>query len=344
MRISLGTLAKITLLSGAALCAERNPLLAQTSSVIALSGGRTLEVIGLRRWTVAMIQDSLARYAPSDSLESHACAAVLRYTLHFADAASTTFQFGGGTPDAIIVSVREPQDSARVHYRNMPLDTLGGRKAWKPIADVFREHPNVFWPEVQRRLKSSYGREPQYTTHEDSALAMRFALALDSFHRPADLRDATKALATDPNMFNRAAAALILTNFAGQDAVWWSLVDAVRERDGPVKGLAATILVGLSRSAPRKVNWAPKADGIHAILDGTSLFELDDLMQVLASTGVGPTDARAMIGNAGGEMLLAYMGSKNQVLAGHSRALLTALPGSDLGPNIESWRAWMASL
>ena len=27
------------------------------------------------------------------------------------------------TADAIVVSVREPQDSARVHYRDMPLDT-----------------------------------------------------------------------------------------------------------------------------------------------------------------------------------------------------------------------------
>src|SRR3954471_24095654 len=46
-----------------------------------------LELIGLKRWTIPMIQDSLHRYAPNDSLLSHACAAVLREKLKFADAA-----------------------------------------------------------------------------------------------------------------------------------------------------------------------------------------------------------------------------------------------------------------
>src|SRR4051812_34702076 len=50
---------------------------------------KRLEILGLKRWTLAMIQDSLARYAPHDSLLSHACAAILRGKLHFADAAVT---------------------------------------------------------------------------------------------------------------------------------------------------------------------------------------------------------------------------------------------------------------
>ena len=38
-----------------------------------------------------MIEDSLAAYSPTDSLTGHACAAILRGKLHFADASVNTF-------------------------------------------------------------------------------------------------------------------------------------------------------------------------------------------------------------------------------------------------------------
>jgi hypothetical protein len=316
----------------------------QTSSVLTLPDGRVIEVLGLRRWTIGMLQDSLAKYAPADSLQSHACAVTLRYKLHFADAASTSFDFGPGTPERVVVAVREPQDSARVHYRLMPLDTLSARIQWPAITTVYSRHPNVFWPEVQRRLRPSKGRAPTYRTREDSALATRFVATLDSLTRERDRLEAKRVLSNDPNMYHRVAAAVILANFAGRDETWWSLVEALRESDGQVKGVAATVLVGLSRRRPRAVRWAPRATTVHALLDGTSLFVLDAFIQVLTATGVGPKDARTMIGNGGGEMLLAYLGSGTGNLASHSRALLTALRGADLGPEAEPWRAWMATL
>ena len=54
---------------------------AQASSVIE-TPTLTIELIGLKRWTVAMIDDSLAKYSPKDRLTAHACAAILRTKLH----------------------------------------------------------------------------------------------------------------------------------------------------------------------------------------------------------------------------------------------------------------------
>src|SRR5690348_16960667 len=76
-----------------------------------------LELIGLKRWTVPMIQDSLRRYAPNDSLMSHACAAVLREKLRFADASAvyyTTTTAGMQAKPYVAVTVVEPQDSALI--------------------------------------------------------------------------------------------------------------------------------------------------------------------------------------------------------------------------------------
>src|SRR5688572_14822988 len=104
-------------------------------SVLKLDDGRTIYVVGLRTWTVRMIQDSLTKYSPKDSLQSHACAAILRYKLGFADA-SAVRMMSERAPDIVFVHVREPQDSARVHYRALPLDTLNPVKHWLKATSI----------------------------------------------------------------------------------------------------------------------------------------------------------------------------------------------------------------
>lgn len=48
---------------------------AQEPARLSLPDGRKVEVLGLGRRTLSMLQDSLAKYAPGDSLTSHARAA-----------------------------------------------------------------------------------------------------------------------------------------------------------------------------------------------------------------------------------------------------------------------------
>ena len=114
---------------------------AQSRVELPMNNGEVVEVIGLRRWTVAMLQDSLARYSPGDSLQSHSCAAVLRYKLHFADAAAMTIRMGA-EPVRHVVIVREPQDSGRVHYRDLAMDTTEGRPEWSRLRSVMLARPD----------------------------------------------------------------------------------------------------------------------------------------------------------------------------------------------------------
>ena len=144
-------------------------------------------------------------------------------------------------------------------------------------------------------------------------------------------------------MYDRATAALILANFGARDDTWWALTDALRESDGMVKSVAAHVLQSLDERSPRAVRWGPAATGIHAILDGTSLFELPQLIAVLTRTGAGPAYARPFL-RGGGEMLLAYLGSANPMLSSTSHQLLVQLRGNDLGAAVGPWRAWIAGL
>jgi len=159
-------------------------------TLLSLADGRKIYVLGLRQWTVGMIQDSLAKYSPTDSLQSHACAAVLRYKLGFADAAAVTLRMGRDQPDIVFVSVREPQDSVRVRYRDMPLDTAAARPEWRAVTDVMGKRPGVFRAGVGVFLSSAGQRGRSFANSADSAQAIGVATFLLSRSTDADYQQA----------------------------------------------------------------------------------------------------------------------------------------------------------
>ncbi len=312
---------------------------------ISLPDGRTVEVLGLRRWSLEMIQDSLEKYSPGDSLQSHACAATLRYKLGFADASSWAFVYGGDTASRLVVAVREPQDSARVRFNSRPLDTSRARASWRSITSTIGERPWVFQTAVDAYLWFGDARDrprplPTRADSVDAAAVRRFLRAHRSI---ADRRLALRVLSTSSNVNDRALAAGILGSFPRSDEAWRSLVEALRESDGTAKTVAASVLSVMTQRHARAINWRPAHEALHAMLDGTSLFALPTLLHVLPMTGVGPADAGPLLRD-GGEILLAFLTSRQQLFSEPSRTLLTRLRGADLGPAPEPWRAWIASL
>jgi hypothetical protein len=315
---------------------------AQEPVRLSLPDGRSLEVIGLRRWSLQMVQDSLAKYSPHDSLQSHACAAILRYKLLFADAASAMY-VGETGPMRIVVSLREPQDSARVHYRSVPLDSANPRPVWRVATAVMHDRPDIFWPAIQSYLSGSKQPAPQWRSAGDSAVAATLIVFLRARKSNVDWADAITVLNQSPNMYDRAIATLILANFSERDQTWWALVETLRESDGLAKGVASQVLLALTRNHPKKVEWATVANGINAILDGTSLFMLPILAQVLVGTGVTPADAQLFLRD-GGDMLVRYLKSSEPYLVSNAHALLVQLRGADLGLEPDPWRRWIVSL
>lgn len=333
----------ISLIIGMVTVAVASPVAAQQSAELRLGDGRIVEVIGLRRWTIPMIQDSLARYAPTDSLQSHTCAATLRYKLHFADAV-TTYHVPRPGQLRIVVTVREPQDSAQVKYRRVPLDTTNGRPDWSDVRDVIKRSPAVF--ETASRslfLGGPRNPPPRYQNAADSATAMRTATWLRSKHARSDLDTALHVVAHSANMYDRMIAVLLLANFAEHDTAWYGLVDALQESDGFPKVYAASVLTTLATRSTRQIDWRPREAALNAILDGTSVFVAPDLMETLVRTGIGPANASGLL-RGGGSLLLEYVASGTPLLSYRSHELLVKLRGGDLGTSVATWRAWMAGL
>src|SRR5205814_9249249 len=115
---------------------------------------------------------------------------------------------------------------------------------------------------------------------------------LASHARESDYRAARSLLLHDRNFRNRVVAASILANFVDRDATLHALVEAVREPGGMVKAMAASVLERVAYDAPRRVDWRPSAASLHAILDGTSLFQFPTILRVLVATGADTTLAK----------------------------------------------------
>jgi hypothetical protein len=305
------------------------------------AGDLSVEVVGLRRWTVEMIQDSLARYSPGVSLQDHACAAVLRYKLGFADAGSDRYDDGGS--GYVVVSVVEPQDSARVRHRNMPQDTTTVRREWAEAADVARRWPGFFQVAVLEYAASTPGQEPRFPPGADSAAVHRVWRFLRNHRDPRDFVRAADAISRDSSLYNRVVAAAILANFAHRDSAWWLLVDALRETDGPVRIIAATVLASAAWAQPRNVDWGPAAPAIHSILNGTGVFELRNVMNWLPTMGADSRWGADFLAG-GGEMVLSYLQAEHPPTRESAHQFLVAMRGVDLGVEVEPWRAWIASL
>ena len=293
--------------------------------------GNAMEIVGLRRWTPEMIQDSLNRYSLGDSLHSDGCAAVLRYRLHFADAA--VVRFG----NQLSVSVREPQDSVLVQYRRLALDTSKGRPEWRSITSLMTT-PLAIYAGTDAVLSRGAAEGTEFA--DDSTLSRLFR-QLDALNNPESYELARRTLNESPMVFDRLAAVWILARHPEQDDAWYELLDVVRESDGIVKSQASTVLAAWASKSPRAVNLMPAAAGIHAMLNGTSLFEHMALMQDLIAMKVGPHYAKAFLAG-GGDMLLADLGSR--IYGFQSHTLLTLLRGADLGQDAAAWRAWIATL
>jgi hypothetical protein len=335
----------------------------QPAARVDLDSSRTVEIIGLRRWTADMVRDSLKKYAPDDGLDSDAAAADLRNLLGFADAATTVHRvvFDEDDKATITLAVREPGDSARVHYDPQTLDSMPQRAEWKELARALNDTAGrmlsiiaaahldglsrIVVDSTVHGKTHSHREGYAFESPADSLAVMPTLASLAAKKTPADFDAAEQTIRNSASEPDRAIAALILANFPDRDGAWRSLLKAAVGREqGRDAFIAQHALVALSDRVSRPVDWSPSAATIVNVLDGTALAALAPLAKALAATGASPAKALAYIGPNGGEMLTAYVESDNPDIRDSAHDLLVKLRGQDLGFDPGPWRAWIKTL
>lgn len=325
------------------------PAEAQVTSTVVRESGRTLEVVGLRRWTLAMVQDSIDKYAPGMSLFSHGCAATLRVELKFAEAAS--FMVRGRDPQKHrnVVFLIEPQDSALVRHRALPRDTTGSTAPWTPLVSWVRAKDplvrQVILARIQARGTDTLGTLLAALDSQPGARARAGEIQayLDRHATAADAKMARRILAESPYLFDRVAAVAILSSFDKDDTTWWALAGALLETDGSVRARASDVLAAFAHWRPRPVEWRPAAGEVHAILNGGNFWALPYVLNVLVATGAGPELAAPFLRD-GGHAVLLLAGMEWEWPRNAAHRLLRTLSGADYGGDISAWRAWIGGL
>ena len=304
-----------------------------------------VEFIGLERWTVSMIQDTMAVRAPGEPLGQ--CAVVLKQVGFVS--ASVLSREGADGKRRVVVTVVEPHRAARIRMRTLSGDSLPDAPAWADGIAFLKEHNFAFQAAIQDRgiafqqdNATLAELRPWLADHVDEIEA--FWRFLDQHRSPVDLEQALHTLATDRNGTNAVIAAAILTNFPQEPRSWQALLDAMRDSRELVAATASQATRGLLGAGERVVDWQLAASSIRALLDGTNVFNLENVLTTLTETRISPNLAPVLLGDGGADLVLARLGATHVGTRRVAHAFLVQISGKDYGEDPSAWRAWLHSL
>lgn len=305
----------------------------------------TVEFIGLDRWSLDQLTDSLKAIAPDRSL--HFCAATLKDPLGFADAGVIRY-FGSGKFYTVITAV-EPADSNRVQYRDPPADTLNLPNDWAFPIDLAKEQPRMFdvafqlYDEVLKGGADSARALAEERKSVDAEAAAQLWSWLQEHDTPETRQRALRHLTEDADSLHRKIAATALVNFADDDRVWHALADALRDADNRVR-FAAQITLGtmLRAGTVPTVDWQPATPSLRHLLDGTNVFAYRLVLRMLAETNVDPALQEELMGG-GGELVLGYYRSTYDHVQTVADRFLKQISGHRY-ERPEKWEQWIRSL
>lgn len=315
---------------------------------------RQVEVLGLRRWTVQDLRDSLAHYSPETPLEGGGCEEALRGKLRFPEASVLVYYPGGSQAPVTLVAVVEPSDSARVRWRLRPQGATTLPASWRRLAAAVRAYAadslsatTVLGAVQGYSMTRAYGLDStrRLLARRDSAhvrAAVPIWRALARRTSAADRATASRLLRTSRTAAHRALGIAVLLNFPTHDATWHDMLHALRDPDPSVRQTAFRALWGMRQFEARPVDWRPAVTDARALLGGTHLTAYFRVVDVLEATAVDPALAPALLG-ANGALLVEYAHVQFPLARRPARALLARLSGR-AEPDSAQWAGWLRDL
>ena len=305
------------------------------AQVIETSKGK-IEFIGLEKWTPQLIQEKLGYNSPD---QLHFCATALKKSLGFPDV--SVFTYFEGNARYKVITVVEPQYRDRVKFKSPPTGSVSVPLSW---AELITTAEKDYGQEVAYGLLDYGKRQQKSAEAEKQKEAPAWWPLLEQRRTPDDYKLALRVLSEDRVSAKRIVAAAVLLNFPKEDGAWQALMEGLRDPEDMVIASCMHALKLLADYSPRPVNWAPVAESIRHILNGTSLFGLPFAIDALLKTGASTELAKPVLRDAGGRMLLSFLQAEHQTEKERSHQLLVKLSGQDFGYDALRWSAWIKNL
>ena len=302
-----------------------------------------VEFIGLQEWDAQELFDAIRERDPDRPF--HACAAVMRMELGFADAGAFLYTNPPSTEwYTVVVGV---EDSARVRYRPVGSDRFLLPETWQALVDIIQED----WATMAaaaytlpsrggflgflggaKRRAAEMGADPE--------LYDRLSDLVDEADSDEDLRLIRDVLASDASAEARTVATLLLVNFMDDGASWHALAGSAIDPVAQVSSVAMSMLSAfVSRRTPT-VDWSGARAPLSAVLAGTNPFAFTQVLQILTATDIDPEFGRQLV-RENPDLLLAYAGAEHEPTRIPALRFLRSVSGEDFGTDVEAWRAWI---
>jgi hypothetical protein len=260
-------------------------------------GKNTIEFIGLQKWTVQRLQDSVRKYAPKVSLAF--CAATLKSEFGFRGASVVWH-----SDSTLAVTVIEPQDSSYVRYHHCFAGGVGLPRKWYDFQTRYSQKHYESQIAVAcrfesddstRKLSEAYRR---YSIKVDTVALQEIRTALKEY--PIEVSQLAQVIRNHYDMWSRRTAIMALTGAPNNDTALTSVVFALRSV-GDVD-LSALPLILKHRTKPIVI--APMIDDLQAIVNGTNLFAYPEVLKLLTQAKLSQQEFKQIFNTAHSRRLL----------------------------------------
>ena len=306
-----------------------------------------VEFIGLKDWTATDLFEAIQETSPDKPF--HACAAVLKTDLGFADAAALGYMESfedvaeGGEFYTVIVGV---EDSSGVQYGKIGNKTLDLPGAWDELHAMVEDDFNTLVtltyahllddPDDIAQLAEFFGADGERVSEASTVVA--------GLNQESDQDFAFEVLKQDESWSARAVALFVLAQFPDSNASWLGLASGLIDPVPQVRDLATKLLDGLTQVVETvRVDWSGARGTILALLGGTYPFAFLDILETLVATEVDPELGRELVQKRP-DLLLAYAGAEHEKSRATALSFLNAISVEDFGRDIEAWREWIEDL
>jgi hypothetical protein len=283
---------------------------------------------------------------------------VLQYKLGFPSASVVHYVMqapDGKESSRIVVTVVEPQDSVRLSWRRITAPAKSRVAAWadlySPVTARFdtTRPPEVaasYLAGVLQDIALARVRKAAEIRGDEERIPMPLRDSLRAFKArlpqhalASDLALAKATLHDDGRMENRMLAVAVLSNFPERDEAWHALVEAALDREEGVRNVAQAALANMTRGRSLTVDWRPVTPQLRAILAGTGVGTIPDLLRTLMETRIGADVATSLLVD-NGDLVLAQASLMPMWGAQGARQFLAHASGRK-NATVAEWEAWL---
>lgn len=267
--------------------------------------GNTIEFIGLKKWTVKQLQDSVRKHDSRGKLGF--CAATLKSNLKFCDASVIFF-----SKDSLIITVIEPQDSLLVRRNAYFAGDVRLTREWDTFQEAF--DAKVF--------EKGLATETRFNSDDSAMSAMRkFINEAPSFIKfdtiafqnirtalhtnPVPVEQLAKVIRSNWDAHSRGVAALAMTKFPDNDTCLQSVLYAMNDI-----GASTTIVNAIEyfstilKNRTREIALAPLYKELRPLVNGSNLFAYHDILKLIAKGKPTEKDFRTIFADEQSRYLL----------------------------------------